>query len=142
MKNQMKQKHLNSIDVKNSTLKIEKTSWQFNEIDCTNVLTVNEQGIIEDAENIGLLISYNNPKEIDKKLIKMNVSSFIDLVKEYGNNPDFGLVIPSVSYIFLDYYKNIYSKTDINKSFANVVEYNNLLKEKAPVKTLGAKQKK
>ena len=141
----LKQKLSELLHIKNNVsstpYKIQKLNWIFNEIEENNMLTIDENGIIEKSENIGLIISYDNPEEIDNQLIGLHVSSLIDLIKEYGDDPNFGLIIPSSSYIFFDYYKDIYKETDINKIFPNVIEYNKDIKKKGPVKTLGTKSK-
>lgn len=142
----LKQKLSELLHIKNNAsstpYKIQKLNWIFNEIEENNMLTIDENGIIQKSENIGLIISYDNPEEIDNQLIGLHVSSLIDLIKEYGNDPNFGLIIPSSSYMFFDYYKDIYKETDINKIFPNVIEYNNDIKKKGPVKTLGPKPNK
>lgn len=139
----LKQKLSELLHIKNNAsstpYKIQKLNWIFNEIEENNMLTIDENGIIEKSENIGLIISYDNPQEIDNQLIGQHVSSLIDLIKEYGNDPNFGLIIPSSSYMFFDYYKDIYKETDINKIFPNVIEYNKDIKKKGPVKKLGTK---
>ena len=142
----LKQKLSELLHIKNNvsstSYKIQKLNWIFNEIEEKNILVINENGIIEKSENIGLIISYDNPQEIDNQLIGQHVSSLIDLIKEYGKNPIFGSIIPSASYMFFDYYKGIYKETYINKIFPNVIEYNNSVKEKEAVKKLGTKSKK
>lgn len=141
----LKQKLSELLHIKNNAsstpYKIQKLNWIFNEIEENNMLTIDENGIIEKSENIGLIILYDNPEEIDNQLIGLHVSSLIDLIKEYGNDPNFGLIIPSSSYMFFDYYKDIYKETDINKIFPNVIEYNKDIKKKRPVKILGTKSK-
>ena len=139
----LKQKLSELLHIKNNAsstpYKIQKLNWIFNEIEENNMLTIDENGIIEKSENIGLIISYDNPQEIDNQLIGQHVSSLIDLIKGYGKNPIFGSIIPSASYMFFDYYKGIYKETYINKIFPNVIEYNKDIKKKGPVKKLGTK---